>query len=159
MDKHLAGFNRYLHVLEGLSSKSSDIYSAKVKEFFAWMEGGDKAKPVSEITRQEIEGYLEWCFYQGNSNQTRQTKLTALGKFFRYLKYEKIITEDITAEIPKPKIFTRRMQTFTKEEVLSLFQAIDITREKGLRDVCIFILAAFLPVSGSARYTVSVWPI
>lgn len=152
MTNYLPGFIRYLQVLEGLSPKSVEVYCAKVKEFFAWLEGNDNVKPVEDITRQDIEHYLEWCFYRGNSNQTRHTKLTALGKFFRFLRYEKVISEDITTDIPKPKIFSRRMQTFTKEDILNLFRAIDITTEKGVRDCCIFILAAFCGLRISEIY-------
>lgn len=107
------------------------------------MEGNDNQKPITEITRQDIEGYLEWCYYKGNGNQTRYTKLTALSKYFRYLKYENIIPEDITLNIPKPVIHNRRMQTFMKEDILNFFRAVDITTEKGLRDVAVFILAVF----------------
>lgn len=154
MTDHLAGFARYLQVLEGLSPKSVEVYCSKVKEFFTWLDGSGnaKSKSVEDITRQDIEQYLEWCFYRGNSNQTRHTKLTALGKFFRFMRYEKTIPEDITSEIPKPKIFTRRMQTFTKEEILNFFRAIDITAEKGIRDCCIFILAAFCGLRISEIY-------
>lgn len=140
---HLQGFTRFLQVLEGLSEISVVSYRQKVEEFLAWMEGNDNVKPVTDISRQDIEGYLEWCYYKGNGNQTRYTKLTALGKYFRYLKYENIIPEDLTLEIPKPVIHNRRMQSFTKEDVLNFFRVIDITTEKGLRDVAVFILAAF----------------
>ena len=143
LNDHLPGFCRYLQVLEGLAEISVVSYRKKVEEFFAWMEGNDNAKPAPDIGRQDIAGYLEWCYYRGNVNQTRYTKLTALGKFFRYLKYENIIPEDITLGIPKPVIHNKRMQSFTKEEILSFFRAIDITKEKGLRDAVIFILGAF----------------
>jgi len=142
-ETYLPGFARYLQVLEGLSEISVVSYRKKVKELIAWMEGNDNVKPVGQITRQDIEGYLEWCYYKGNGNQTRYTKLTALGKFFRYLKYENIISEDVTLEIPKPVIHNKRMQSFTKEGILSFFRVIDITTSKGLRDTVIFILAAF----------------
>jgi len=35
------------------------------------------------------------------------------------------------------------MLTFNRDEVLRFFAQCDITTEKGLRDVCILILAAF----------------
>jgi integrase/recombinase XerD len=149
---HILNFSRYLHVLEGLSQKSVEVYCLKIKEFLAWLEGNDNIKTAENISRQDIEHYLEWCYYKGNSNQTRHTKLTALGKFFRYLRYEKIVPEDITAEIPKPKIFSRRMQTFTKEEILAFFRAVNVETEKGLRDICIFILAAFCGLRISEIY-------
>jgi integrase/recombinase XerD len=140
---YLAGFQRSLQVLEGLSPATTHAYSWKVREFHAWLVGNDVPAVPAEITRRHIELYLEHCFYRGNSNQTRHTKLTALGKFFRYLKYEGTVSEDFTAEIPKPRIHVNRIQKFTKIEVLSFFRAIDIGTEKGRRDVVIFILAAF----------------
>ena len=54
-------------------------------------------KDVTLVTRQDIEAYLEHCFYRGNVNQTRFTKLIALQKYFRYLVYDGVIKEDITA--------------------------------------------------------------
>lgn len=143
MINYLPGFSRFLQVLQGLSNKSVEAYCKKVKEFLGWMDKNGNGKLFHEITRKDIEGYLEWCYYRSNSNITRLTKLTALSKFFRYLKYEGLIPEDITTEVPKPKIYINRIQIFTKDEVLNFFKAIDLTREKGLRDACIFIMAAF----------------
>ena len=140
---HLPGFQLSLRVLEGLKDSSVKAYSAKIKEFHVWLEGNDILVDPAALTHKDIEKYLEWCFYQGNSNQTRYTKLTALAKFFRYLKYEEIISEDITTNIPRPVLRKKLMLTFTRDEVLRFFRQCDITKEKGLRDVCILILAVF----------------
>ncbi|MEJ2697936.1 MAG: tyrosine-type recombinase/integrase [Candidatus Sulfobium sp.] len=143
MLNHLAGFQDFLIVLEGLTRATAASYTRKVREFHAWLIGsGIPARPDG-IGRQHVEAYLQYCFYQRNSNQTRYTKLTALKKFWRYLKYEGVVSEDITSQIPKPKLHINRVQKFTKTEILSFFRAIDITREKGLRDAVIFILGAF----------------
>ena len=156
MLNHLTGFERSLRVLEGLQASSVNAYCQKIKEFHTWLTGNDiPADPVG-LTRKEIELYLEWCFYRGNSNQTRHTKLTALAKFFRYLKYEDIIREDVTANIPKPKITKRLMQAFSKDEILRLFSQIDHTTEKGIRDICILILAAFCGFRVSEIYNLNI---
>lgn len=143
MISHLPGFQLSLKVLEGLKDSSVKAYSEKIKEFNAWLGGNDIPADPAALTHKDIEKYLEWCFYQGNSNQTRYTKLTALSKLFRYLKYEEIIPEDITINIPRPVLSKKLMLTFTREEVLRFFSAVDITKEKGQRDVCILILAVF----------------
>lgn len=45
--------------------------------------------------------------------------------------------------IPRPRIFKKFVQKFTKNEVLRFFGAINVLSERGLRDAVIFILAAF----------------
>ena len=79
------------------------------------------ATSFAHTTRQDVEAYLEHCFFIGNKNQTRLTKLIALRKFFRYLVYDNIVPEDITARIPRPKVRKGLVQKFTQAEILSLF--------------------------------------
>lgn len=139
----MSGFERRLLVLEALSRKTAALYMAKVKDFFAWAVEHLPAKDLGQITRRDIESFLEWCFYQGNKNCTRATKLIALRKFFGYLAYEDILPENITAQIPKPKIPKLFVQKFSKEDVLKFFGAVEINTERGIRDAVILILAVF----------------
>jgi integrase/recombinase XerD len=143
MLNHLPGFEKSLRILEGLSSVTAESYQKKVLDFHNWLIGNNMPAAPRQTTRRHIEAYMEHCFNAGNANITRLTKLTALAKFFRYLKYENVIAEDITAEIPRPQVTSKLMSTFTREEVLRFFGQCDPGREKGLRDVCILILAAF----------------
>lgn len=157
LERHLIGFEKHLKILQALSDKSIKSYRDKVEEFFRWKNKNSPPSPSQEgtcdncapppagdiIMRQDVEKYLEWCFYRGNGDSTRFTKLIALQKFFRYLVYDGIIKEDITAMIPRPRIFKKFVQKFTKNEVLEFFRAIDILTEQGLRDATVFILAAF----------------
>lgn len=146
------GFIRHLKILQALSDKSITSYLAKVEEFIAWyrekLQGlfilpDDLPTITRQITRQDVEAYLEWCYYRGNGNHTRFTKLIALQKYFRYLVYEGIAKEDITAMVPRPKIHRTFVQKFSKEDVLNFFRAVNVTVEKGIRDAVILILAAF----------------
>lgn len=141
----MPGFERHLRVLEGLSPLTVKHYYQDIKKFFLVVTDrtGRSTRDVGSVTRQDIEEYLEHCFYRGNKNPTRLTKLIALRKFFRYLVYKKIIKEDPTIDIPRPKIRKGIVPKFTKKEILRLFAAIDITTEKGIRDVSILILGAF----------------
>jgi site-specific recombinase XerD len=143
IDKRLDGFVRYLTVLDGLAQTSVAVYRRLVNEFFAWLSGNDDLRPVGQLTHKDVEGYLEWCYYRGNGNYTRHTKLTALRRYFRFLRYEGIIPDDITRDIPKPRIKKKFIQKFTQEEHIAFFRAIDPGSEKGLRDIVILILAGF----------------
>lgn len=142
MTNYLPGFQRHLRVLHALSEQSIKQYQRAVEECLRWLDGKG-IHDIKNISRKDLEAYLEWCYYRGNSTRTRVRKLISLQRFFRYLKYEEIIEKDLASEIPVPKIYHKFAQKFTKDEVLKIFGAIDINTEKGIRDVCIFIFAAF----------------
>ena len=146
IDQHVTGFKRQMSQQEGLSGTTAASYCAKVKDFFKWLEATNNLFPAGSFvhaTRRNVEAYLEHCFKIGNRNQTRLTKLTAIHKFYKYLIYEDIVTEDITVRIPRPKARKGLVQKFTQAEILKLFAVMDINTEKGLRDAVIFILGAF----------------
>ncbi len=149
---HLPGFERHLKVLNALTDVSAKVYTSRVREFCTWWTSRQAVRPAppspspaSIPSRQDIEAFLEHCFYQGNNNHTRLTKLIAIRKFFRYMLYEGHIPADPSAQIPLPKVRKTLVQRFTKEEILRLFTiaAAPPITEKSLRDAVILILGAF----------------
>ena len=148
----LERFSRYLTILLGVSPKSASLYTRQVKAFLFWMEKDGRSIDPATMRREDVEDFFEHNFYrhatpnamaEGNSNATRNAKQTALGHYFKYLLRERVVAEDITALIPRPKVDYSAVEKFTHGEVQRFFAAADITREKGLRDACVFILAAF----------------
>jgi integrase/recombinase XerD len=138
--KLISDFERHVRILQALSESSVKVYRKKIDEFLVWAE---KERCEIPLSRADIEQYMEVCFYAGNSNITRFSKLTAIRKFFRYLIYAGLMSEDPTEKIPRPRQRKKFIQFFTQTEVLKIFGAIDISREIGLRDAVIVILAAF----------------
>ncbi len=139
-DTILEGFERHLKILKGLATSSVKAYRRHVEEFLAWREGNAHD---GLVTREDIEGYLQWCFYRGNSNVTRVTKIAALQSYFRYLVYNGTLTEDPTALLLKPRTTRPFIQTFNRDEILRMFAVCDISTAKGLRDAVFLILGAF----------------
>ena len=147
MEEQLDKFEQHLRILKGLMASSTGRYRAHAAEFFAWRAGNDMNSPFVDMEpleqRQEVEQYLYWCYRKGNANTTRLTKLTALQNYFRYLVHSGELAADPTENIPKPQADSAAMLTFNRPEVLRLFGAIDISTEKGLRDVVFLALGAF----------------
>jgi len=139
----IPAFRKHLLQHVGLKEASVNLYILKIQELIKWMEGNAYETSPEAITRKRIEEYLEWCFRQRNSNVTRRTKLVALRRFFTFLLYDEIIQADPSLRIPLPRPGKRNVRIFTQDEVLRIFQTCSIETEKGLRDVAIFILAAF----------------
>lgn len=143
IETHLEGFGRHYRILQGLQESSIAAYTADLREFVTWRTGNAQNGPISEVSRQEVEQYLEWCYYQGNQDSARATKLIALRNFFRYLVYSGVIAADPTSDIPRLAASREYMQTFNQDEILRMFAACDISAEKGLRDAVILIMGVF----------------
>ena len=143
--EQLKGFRKYMSVLKGTATSTPESYVEKNKNFLSWIRNGRSSSSVdvTEITRQDIEGYLESCMYAGNSNRTRLGKLVAIRSFFGYLEYEEIITKNIAKKIPSPGANTTQVQVYTREEVLKILSVIDISTSRGQRDAVIIMLAVF----------------
>lgn len=138
-------WGEHLRILRGMNPKTIAQYQGYIREFFAWSQEAMAApKPISEVTRQDIEAYLEHLFYKkDNNNYTRKTKLSCIRNFWRFLIYEGILHEDITVQIPVPIVRQKLIQAFTQQEVLRMFAKSDPYSEQGLRDLCILIILAF----------------
>lgn len=142
--KLLEQWSRHLVILRGLSPVSVEKYSGIIVEFFDWYKTARPGGLPADVGRKDIEGYLKYLFFtRKNTNMTRRTKITALSMFWKFLVYEGISKEDVTAQIPKPKVHKRFVQYFTQPEVLRFFRQVDIYSEKGIRDACILILFVF----------------
>jgi integrase/recombinase XerD len=144
LEEHLPGWGKFLQVIEGLSERTARSYLAKTREFNIWLVKERGLEDVSAISRQDIEGFLEKCFYAGNENTTRLTKLVAIRKFVTYLAYQGILKDNITAGIPRPRVWKQFPQTLTRDEVLKLFAAIPFHTEIGLRDAVFVMCGVFL---------------
>lgn len=137
---HIDKFEKHLRILKGLAPSSVQAYRRHIEEFLSWRAGNALEGPA---TRQNIEGYLEWCFYRGNSSRTRITKTVALQNYFRFLVYTGMQDEDPTATLPRLRAGKPFMQTFNQDEILRMFAVCDVTSGKGLRDAVFLILGAF----------------
>lgn len=135
----------HMMILRGMKPLSVGKYGAYITEFFKWYgKKNGKTYKIGDITRQDIEHFLEYLFYErSNSNYTRKTKLIALRSFWQWLLYAEQVPKDITHLLPTPIVRQKLLQTYTKEDILRIFRQIDIHTAKGLRDSVIFILLAF----------------
>ena len=143
LEGHLQKYQRFMEILRGLSPNTSGSYIPKIREFYSFLERQGGPCNILRFSREDVETFLEHLFYKGNNNRTRATKLTALRRWSRFLCYERLIAQDPTVEIPSPKVGRRFPQILTKHEILRLLAAINPDTEKGLRNLVVFILAAF----------------
>ena len=136
---YLDEFETHERIIKGLAPSSVRGYRRHVEEFLAWREGNSLA---GQATRQDIEGYLAWCFYRNNSSSTRTTKTVALQNYYKFLKYIGVQDEDPTDTLPRMRSVRQFMASFNRDEIKKMLAVCDVTCEKGLRDAVFLILGS-----------------
>ncbi len=145
LDGLLGKWERHLKVLRGLSDRTVSVYRRYVMDFFDWFSAHHSSEVmISDVGQKDVEAWLESLYYERkNGNYTRKTKLLAVATLWRFMVYDGIVKQDVTATIPRPIVRSRLVQSFTRDDVLRMFRQVDIYSEKGVRDGAILILLAF----------------
>jgi integrase/recombinase XerD len=133
MDQAVQMFIDHLKVERRLSPHTVSAYAQDVGSFVAFAVGRNRAQ-VGEVQPIDVLEFAAKLTDEKIGARTQARKLIALRQFFRYLREERLITEDPTADVDLPR-FGRRLPTFlTTAEVDALLAAPSREDLQGLRD-------------------------
>jgi integrase/recombinase XerD len=132
-------FAEYLAV-RGTSPRTLETYRTELIHFFAFLDEHG-VQSLAELTRDHLEGYRTFLFYQRSRSgrnlalSTQQVRLQAIRRFAKFLAHERYHLLDVGIHIELP----RRTQTLprvilTESEIVRLMEAPDVTRPMGRRD-------------------------
>lgn len=103
-----------------VSQKTLDNYE---KHLIMLQDQVGKTMPVTRITEQDIR---DFCFKPGLADATQASYLTHLKVFFKWLYKEKILVEDLTENLRKPRVPKKISQKIVSRKQLDLiFKAFD----------------------------------
>lgn len=140
MEKKIEDFVQYLIVERGLSESTGKGYAGDLKGLSLFLEEAGLTS-WNQVESDTLSAYIHRLNADGNKPATISRKLAATRMFFRYLKKEKIISEDPGVFLDTPKAQMLLPKVLSQSEmgrVLgSLEQAKDLT---DLRDLAIMEL-------------------
>lgn len=148
LDQAIDLYLDYIKIERHLSANSVAAYASDLAQFRAFC-----AKKIlhslGEIKSNIIFEYLIHLSTQKKSIRTQARNLVALRRFFKYLRAEKYLSSDPTANAELPKMGRKLPETLTVAEVEALLAAPDRGTVLGLRDAAMLELlyAAGLRVS------------
>lgn len=136
MEREIADFLSYLGSEKGLSPHTLAAYGRDLHSYAQFSQG----KKVDEVSAEQIIEYFQTLKTKGIASSSLCRALVAVKVFFRFLKREKIISQNPTVFLESPKMWQLIPEVLTVEEVTRFLEMPDISTEIGARDKAIFMV-------------------
>ncbi|MES2344709.1 MAG: site-specific tyrosine recombinase XerD [Chlamydiota bacterium] len=156
MDRAVSDFIAYLGAEKGLAKNTLQAYKRDLLHFIAFLKHVqiDDFKKVAE---REVISFLSEQKNRQLASSTLCRFLVSIKVFFRFLKRERLIAEDVTLLLDTPKIWQLIPEVLSIKEVEDLLAIPDITTEIGARDKAVLevLYASGLRVSEVCQLNIS----
>lgn len=137
------------------STRSIETLEFRLNEFNAFIQ--QQAVPaIDQIDYQHLVDFV--ADFGTTSPSVKKARVWSLHQFFHYLKLQQLITNNVAAKLPYPKIEKKIAQFLTDDEfkcILNYFtrQATDI---QGLRNLVMIMLMGFLGLRTAAIVAINI---
>ncbi len=136
MEREIADFLAYLGSEKGLSPHTLAAYGRDLLSYAKYSQG----KKAEEVVSDQIIEYFQTLKNKGIASSSLCRALVAIKVFFRFLKREKIISNNPTVFLESPKMWQLIPEVLTVEEVSRFLAMPDIQTPIGARDKAIFMV-------------------
>lgn len=127
-------FKDYLISEKKLSDNTNYAYYEDVLQFYEYLNEKKAGEMLDYFTLDSIDGYLVWIYKKGLSARSIARKLSSLSLFLKFLKIEKIIEDNPSGLINRPKYSKKNPVYLTLDEIEKLINYFDLTKPEGIRD-------------------------
>jgi site-specific recombinase XerD len=140
-DDYLDQFLLYLAGERFLSPLTIEAYRTDLFDlaFFLMDRVGEDAR-IWQASRQDLRDYLGYLNRKERSSATVNRHLSSLRRFFRFLRCEKLITEDPSQILESPKSRRHLPKYLTQQEVEELLKVVVADVDSGDADKQEFLL-------------------
>lgn len=142
----LRSYDQYLQDLFGLTEKTRGIHQRQALIFLQWLKLKQCELNLSELTHQDVMEYQTECDTGGYSADWKRTLTSCLRSFLRFLRWNRIITTDLTSSV-----YTVRQWTLAAlpkympfEDVQKILSVPDRKTISGKRDYAMLLLLSCL---------------
>lgn len=130
MSSYLNGYAAYLKLERRLSPASVEAYLHDVNLFLQYR----KEKDVVSATPADIENFTVFLLELGMNARSQARILSGIRSFFDYLVLEKVIEVSPAELVESPRLQRRLPDVLSYEEIISMFEAIDLSTAEGRRN-------------------------
>ncbi len=132
LERAIRAFVRHARDELGLSPASLDAYGRDLRQFQHWCKSREISDPAA-VCQADVRAFAASRHRQGINPKSIQRQLSALRRFFRYLRREGLVREDPVAGVRAPRIRRRLPRPLDIDQVMALL-AIPEESELATRD-------------------------
>lgn len=139
MKEALIDFLLYIRSEKGLAFNTQEAYRSDISKFLFFLEK-KKLDSLKKVKREDVVTFLSMMQSQAAASASLYRCMISIKMFFRFLKREGKIDENIANDLDTPKIWQLIPEVLSIEEVQKILQAPDDMTHMGCRDVAILEL-------------------
>jgi len=133
-ESHIKHFGTYLKLERSLSANSIEAYVRDVEKLAQFINIKYVGLNPLAITGKHLQAFLEYINELGMSAFSQARILSGIKAFYKYLLFEELIEKDPTTLMEGPKLGRQLPDTLSYEEIVKLFEAIDLSSPEGARN-------------------------
>ncbi len=134
-ERYIKQFISYLKIEKGLSENSVFAYQRDVLKLKDYSE--DFNLDVKNIKLKDLQNFINDLNELGLAARSQARILSGIRQFFTFLILEDELTEDPSELLEMPKIGMKLPEVLDVEEIESLLNAIDLSKNEGHRNKAI----------------------
>lgn len=133
-DTYIKQFGHYLKLERSLSQNSIDAYLRDVEKLAQFISMKDTQTSALKLQRKDLQAFLQYISELGMSAYSQARILSGIKAFYKFLSYEELIDQNPTSQLEGPKLGRKLPDTLSYEEIVQLFEAIDLSTPEGGRN-------------------------
>lgn len=132
------GFNAYLKIERSLSENTVENYIRDIRKLETYFNKSNNTKISWEsINYNHLQEFLTNVHDIGLSSNTQSRIISSIKTFFKFLSIEDLRSDNPAELLESPKTGRKLPDTLSVEEINSLINAIDRSKQEGERNVAI----------------------
>lgn len=144
MNKYMDDFINYLEYERNYSNNTIIAYKNNILQLINYLDSIN-INDIKIVKYETIRGYLSYLHENKYKSKSISRMISSMRSFFKYLKVEKVITNNPMTLISNPKLEKKLPKYLTINEVEKILNVPDMNDKIGIRDAFILEL---LYVSG-----------
>lgn len=117
-----------------MSSHSVEAYLRDVRKLVQYLEITHQKTGPLAIEAAQLQGFLEWIHSLGMTAHSQARTISGIRAFYKFLIMEDLLDSDPTETLESPKLQRKLPDTLTYDEIVALFDAIDVSTPEGTRN-------------------------
>lgn len=135
----LNDFISYLNSEKGASANTVEAYARDLHALIRYLKSRS-IDDLTKVTSKELVGYLGSLKNAGYATASISRSIIAIKVFFRFMKREGHLKENISLYLETPKLWQRIPSVLTSQEIERILSEPDLTTTTGMRDRAILEL-------------------